>query len=380
MILETVINGEVAHKALMVLGKVAARNLKDSPMKQVLMEIHPSYIRLFASNNSMTVSSSMPCRLVSQGSPEVLSIFVDAETLSSFLQTHKSPSISMKVDEDFSLSFKYPRGEFKTYWTEWRGFQGIPEAPSVQQVEFLAKDFVPVVRKAFRFLENDDIHGADRIILYLGEGALYTIATDNFALFISRSAVSNREAEYEVTITVDVANILYGAFGKDEDSDEIIRISKDEKWIYIQFGDTMITELQPENKLPLYKKIFEENDPSQIFSVNASEFTRAVESANAISKSRADKLEVDYLQDKLQIQLVNMEHRVGIREMASAKNVMGDDKFSVIIDPRRTLNSVKCFGGKLLKVCNYMKYNFVSFSDPDNESVITYIAKFSNNF
>lgn len=286
----------------------------------------------------------------------------------------------MKVDEDFSLSFKYPRGEFKTYWTEWRGFQGIPEAPSVQQVEFLAKDFVPVVRKAFRFLENDDIHGADRIILYLGEGALYTIATDNFALFISRSAVSNREAEYEVTITVDVANILYGAFGKDEDSDEIIRISKDEKWIYIQFGDTMITELQPENKLPLYKKIFEENDPSQIFSVNASEFTRAVESANAISKSRADKLEVDYLQDKLQIQLVNMEHRVGIREMASAKNVMGDDKFSVIIDPRRTLNSVKCFGGKLLKVCNYMKYNFVSFSDPDNESVITYIAKFSNNF
>lgn len=286
----------------------------------------------------------------------------------------------MKVAEDFSLIFEYPRGEFKTYWSEWKGFQGIPAVPEQKQVELLARDFVPTIRKSFRFLDSDEMRGMDRVILYLKEGKLFTMATDKFAFFLSRATVNNREAEYELTLSVDVAGILYDIFQGGDDSDEVISVSADDKRIYLSVKDIIISELQYDKKLPLYKRIFDANEVTQVFSVNTAEFTHAIESAKSVSKNRMDALRIEYKDGQLEVSLVNWENRTGIKEKVDARKVSGDDNFSVALDPTRTLNSVKCFGGKLLKICNYKEYNFISFSNPDNETMITYNAKFNNNY
>lgn len=299
------------------LSRLFIKSKIDDYTSKISICARDSYLDLYVVNDDISVSD----RIYECSSDCNFSFLFDAATLISFFKSKKG-DIDIVLSDDYSAKFFYRNGEFEYVWEDDSKF---PEVfrPSGSKIRLRSSYFVPVLKRCFSFLANDEFRESiNRVLIKNNNGYIDVVATDRFKLFKSTKE-SYIPDSMEFLISEKCASILY-QYASDDDID--LYMSTDNKRTFIEFGDTFISDMGTEMKYPNYSLLFDKFSPTTSFDVEKSSFLSSLESSAIANTTDFDIV----ISNNLTITASNILDRKKVKESIGVLNINGqEDKMRV---------------------------------------------------
>lgn len=317
-----------------------------------------SYLDLYVVNNDISISD----RIYECSSDSNFSFLFDAATLISFFKSKKG-DIDIVLSEDYSAKFFYRNGEFEYVWEDDSKFPEIFK-PSDSKIRLRSSYFVPVLKRSFSFLANDEFRESiNRVFIKNNNGYIDVVATDRFKIFKStKESYSSDNTEF--LISEKCASILY-QYASEDDID--IYMSTDNKRTFMEFGDTFISDMGTNMKYPNYSLLFDGFSPTTSFDVEKNSFLSTLESSAIANTANFDI----FIGNNLTIVASNVLDRKKVKESIGILNINGQEE-KICVSGKNLIASVKNIIGDSIRFEYSNKTRLIRLYNPkyNSESIL----------
>lgn len=306
-------------------------------------------------------------------SSEPFECLVYASTFISLIKK-LSGEVTLSFTDDKKLTITHATGRKEMTWAYARSFPMVFEI-SGEHLDFNSKNLASTLNKAEEFVLNDDFSPVFRYVaIEINDKDVSVVSSDKFQLYICKMANDKGYKGMFVTISQTIVNILSKML---KGLDCNIKIYLTEKITFIEIGDVVLYNINPEQKMYNWRYIDErfQGDVKIVFNTNKvlGAIDRCYtpssnESYMYITKTKCFLRESSFRGDETSIEYFEPDLVEGL-------NMDMVDFRKPILDLKRSIN---CLDGDKFIMEIQLPNKFLKIYSPDNLNEYLYLSTYNN--
>lgn len=376
MLAEVNTSGEVLKKKFEIFSKLERSSgaLDALRFSKFFLTADTLTITTMSSRVSVTDTIHVSTRLLSTDS---LTFFVETDVFTSFFKNHTS-EVTIFIYENGDIVLKYPKGEFKTYWTSINAYPKTFDFPETGGVCVPSDKFIPSMKRAFMFVPSDEFRDIlMNVLLDVKDGYVNIVTTDQMSMFVNSIFMGDVDQAFRSTISTEASRILYEYLG-DGDKDEMVTINRDDSRLFLSFKDTVIQDVISSGNYPNYRAVIDKSTETAIYSVNRKEWLDSLVSLQ-IAKSNDGIIDISIQDGNMTLSSKNLNYRKEIRENVDI-NIVNGFPFSFCFSLDKAIKAVRATSAPIIKLVYSEVTRAFLFKNPDDEKEIIFLMTLQSSY
>ncbi len=271
-------------KALNIVSKGVTNRTTIPILKGILLEIEDhETLKLTASDLDLTIETKTEIK-----ADEIGSIVVYSKLFTEIIKKLPHGEIEIEIEENNNINIKCQKSEFNIVGLSADEFPNINEAEEGNKISIDKQIFQEMIKRTSFSASVEEARGVlTGVLLEVKKDEIMMVALDGFRMATVRQKIDNHE-EKKIIIAGKIINEINKILS-DEDDDNLINISIENKRVVIVTDKIKVTARLMEGEYINYESIFPK-EKKCIVKLNKSDLYDSIERASLLAKEGKNNL------------------------------------------------------------------------------------------